>query len=318
MSDVNNPGLVSVANEVYGNPDPNGGSELLIPLTPNDLTSVADQGFAPAGNGVDAHTFPTPSEVTVTQVPTGQRVLATFPPHATEVIVDDQVIGQGDWVYVDPLNPALGKKFVTPGEFLVVGPSTTIQTNLTEATQVVCTVTAVYDADNLWHAPSASTTRFLLVVAPPALNTYPVSIQGREIVFAEDTITTANQGAVRIITGFQPTYIVINKEDPTDETTPSLADPVIGDTFVLDVQREGAQDIVQVTTDAINVIILPPPPNFVPNPGQALINQGTVDISTGLQPGKPIVTSGTQVPTAITVEVANQATSVGLPTNIFI
>lgn len=318
MSDVNNPGQVRVEDEVYGNPDPNGGSELLIPETPDDLTAVADQGFPRSDNDVLASTFPTPSEVTVTQVPTGQDVLVTTDPNATEVMVDEQVIGQGTWVYVDPLNPALGKKFVTPGEFLVVGPSTTVQTNLTETTEVLCTITAVYDADNLWSAPSATTTRFLLVVAPPELNTYPVSLLGREVIFDEATTTVANREAVRAITNYQPTFIVINKADPDDETVPSLADPVVGDTFWLDVEREGAQDLIQEVPDTINVVIQPPPPSFVPNPSQSLVNEGTVNIALLPQPGQPIITSGTPAPTATTVQVADQATTVGLPTNVFV
>jgi hypothetical protein len=318
MSDVNNPGQVSVEEETYGNPNPNGGSGLLFPETPDDVTPIADQGYPPAANGVDSSTFPTPTDVTITQVPTDGQVLVTNEPDATEVIVDEQVIGQGTWVYVDPLNPALGKKFVTPGEFLVVGPASTVQTNLSETTQVLCTVTAVYDADNLWNAPTASTTRFALVVAPPSLNSYPISILGREIVFDSATITTADRDAVRVITGYKTNYIVIDKEDPEDETVPLLADPVVGDTFWLDVEREGSQDIIQHSDAPTNVYISPAPPSFVPNPSQALINAGNVDISTGPQPGQPIITSGTSAPTAITVQVADQATSVGLPTNVFI
>jgi hypothetical protein len=46
-------------------------------------------------------------------------------------------------------------------------------------------------------------------------------------------------------------------------------------------------------------------------------SKGPIEISTGPQPGKPIITGGVQVPTATTVNVADQATSVGLPVNVY-
>jgi hypothetical protein len=328
-SDVNNPGQVSVEDEVYGNPDPNSEQALHVPEQLDVLTEVGEQGYPRPGNDVTAKVFPTPTEVNVTQVPTGQTVQATFVPPADNVIVDDQVIGQGVWVYVDPLNPAAGKKFVAPSEFIVVGPGQSIQTNSSEETTVLCTITAVYDADNLWYPVTINTTRLLLVVSPPALTSYPISILGRQIVFADDTLTGPEAGAVRIITGYSTNYIVVDNNNPADPNVPLLIMPLPlppgafvapqpGDTFLLDVQRQGAQDISQTGPAAINVVILPPPPTFIPNPGQALDNEGTIDVSTGPQPGKPIITSGTQVPTAINVNVADQATSVGLPTNVFV
>ena len=332
MSDVNNPGQVSVEGEVYGNPNPNGVPALLVPEQLDDLTDVSDQGYSPATNGVDSTTFPIPAEVVVTQVPTGQAVPATFPPKATEINVDDQVLGQGVWVYVDPLNPSAGKRFVPPGEFLVVGPDQSIQTNASEATTVLCTITAVYDADNLWQYATYLTTRFLLVVGPPALTSYPISILGRQIIFADDTLTSEIAGAVRIITGYSTNYLVVDNSNPNDPNVPSLVVevappppppgvfvfPQVGDTFQLDVQRQGSEDISRTGQPPANVVILPPPPAFVPNQDQALINAGTVDVSLGPQPNKPIITSGTSAPTAIDVNVADQATAVGLPVNVFV
>jgi hypothetical protein len=322
MSDVNNPGQVSVEGETYGNPDPNNGDVLLVPEQLDALTDVGEQGYPRASNDVDATTFPTPSEVAVTQVPTGGVVQSTVVPPAVEVNVDESVLGQGVWVPVDPMDPSAGKRFVTPGEFLVVGPDQSIQTNNSKATTVLRTITAVYDADNPWNAPTPTTTRFMLVVGQPTLTNYPISILGRQIVFADDTITVGDQGAVRNITGFSTNYVVVNSDNPNDQVVPSLINtdaptgPQIGDTFTLDVQRQGAEDISRESLPTINVVISPPPLVDVPNPGQALNNRGTIDVSTGPQPGQPIITSGTPTPTAINVQVADQATSVGLPVNV--
>jgi hypothetical protein len=324
MSDVNNPGQVSVEGEVYGNPNPNGGTVTLTPEELAALTQAANQGYPPAVNGVDSTTFPTPVEVTISQVPTGQRVLAYYEPNATEVNVDEQVLGQGVWVLVDPLNPALGKRFVPPGEFLVVDSQTTIQTNESVATTVLCTITGVFDAGNLWNAPTVDTLRLLLTVSAPALTSYLVSVLGREITFSEDTLTPDIGGAVRTITGFGRNFLAINVNNPNDSEVPSLITlpgpvmPAVGDTFWLNVQREGAQAVSQDVTTPIEVVILPQPPAFVPNAGQSLVNDGTFEIALGRQPNLPIITSGTQVPTAITVQVADQSSVNGLPKNVFI
>lgn len=334
MADTNNPGQVSVADEVYGNPDPNGGSVLHVPEQDDALTDAGVQGYPPAANGVGAQVFPTPAEVAITQVPTGLKVKAYYAPNATEVIVDEQVIGQGVWVPVDPLNPAAGKRFVAPGEFLVVGPDQSIQTNDSAATTILYTITAVYDADNLYHAPTPTTTRFMLVVnttLQPPLTSWPVSILGRQIVFADDTLTPEIAGAVRRITAFSTNFVVVDSSNPEDTDTPELviltnpppppappiyAYPQAGDTFFVDVQREGAQDISRVNDAPAEIVVLPPPPTFTPNPGQALGSEGTIDVALVPQPGKPIITSGTPAPTAINVQVADQATSVGLPVNV--
>jgi hypothetical protein len=327
MSDVNNPGQVSVEGEVYGNPNPNGGNVQSVPQQLDVLTDAGKQGYPPATNGVDAAVFPTPAEVAVTQVPTGQRVQAFYAPQAAQVVVDDQVIGQGVWVYVDPLNPAAGKRFLPPGEFLVVGPDQSIQTNESEATTVLCEIIAVYDADNLWNPATATTTRFMLVVAPPALSSYPISILGRQIIFADDTLTPQDAGAVRFITGFSTNYVVVDNSNPADSNVPSLVVevspgvfvfPAVGDKFLLDVQRQGAQDISRTGQPPINILIAPPPPEFKPNPGQELGSEGTIDVALVPQPNKPIITSGTAAPTAINVNVADQDAVVGLPVNVMI
>ena len=318
MSDVTNPGVVNVADEVLENPDPNNSLRLHMPEQDDHLVDADAQGYPRAENDVDATVFPTPAEVKITQVPTGQKVLAHYTPDAEEVIVDDQVIGQGSWVYVDPTNPALGKRFVPPGDFLVVGPADTIQTNSSETTTILCTVVNVYDADNLWNPPGAQTTRLLISIAPPSLTGLPISILGRNITFTPDTLTAQDQEAVRSITGYGVNYVTVNIENLSDQTVPTLTAPVTGDTFTIETQRQGSQGISNTNNGTIDVTIAPAPPAFLPNPGQALNNKGNVNVTVGPQPGQIIITGGIQVPTAINVNVADQATVVGMPTNVFI
>lgn len=320
-SDVTNPGLVNVVEEVLGNPDPNGGSGLLVPEQDDVLTPVGDQGFPPAANGVDAEVFPTPGQVIVTGVPGNADVLSVPVPPAGNFNVDDQVIGQGVWVYVDPLDPAAGKKFVSPADFIVTGPAESFQTNTTEATIIGFTVTGVLDADT-YAAPTANTTRYLLVVNPPnpSLTSFPVTMLGRQIVFDDDTITAADQGAARTITGFGGNYLVVNRDDDGSVNgngdRPVLVEPQVGDAFTIDVQRQGSEQVNTTGSPTAEVFIAPPPPTFVPSPAQAQNNLGTVNVSTGAQPKLPPVTSGVGAPTATNVFVADQATSVGLPVNV--
>jgi hypothetical protein len=319
MSDTNNPGLVSVADEVLDNPDPNGGDRLLVPEQDDVLTAVGDQGYPPAANGVDASVFPTPAEVVVTGLPGNHGTQSVPVPPAVNVIVDDQVIGQGNWVYVDPLNPAAGRRFVSPADFIVTGPAESFQTNNTEATTVGFTVTSVLDA-NTYAAPTSATTRYMLVVNPPnpVLTAFPVTMLGRQVVFADDTLTAGDQGAARIITGFGANFVVVNQADDSvsNGDVPVLAQPQAGDTFTIDTQRQGSEQVNTTSSPTVDVIILPPPPTFVPNPAQSQGSLGTLNVSTGPQPVPPPVTSGTRVPTATNVFVADQATSVGLPVNV--
>lgn len=314
--DVNNPGLVSVAEQAYGNPNPNGGSVQIVPEQEGVLVQAGAQGYPPAANGVTAQVFPTPATVVVTETLPVPRSNAVYVPDVVEVPVDEQVLGQGVWQPVDPGNPAAGKKFVSPSEFTVIGPRESFQTNFSEAVQVLCTVLAVYDADNLWTLAGASTTRYLLVVGPPALTSYPVTMLGREIVFADDTTTANDQGASRIITGFGTNYIVINRDDPSDQEVPSLELPVAGDTFLLDVQRQGSEQVNTEGAAAAEVIVQPAPPEFVANPSQSLNDEGDIYVTTGPQPNAPIITSGVPAPTAINVNVADQPTAIGLPRNV--
>ena len=323
--DVTNPGITNVANQVYGNPNPNGGTVLLTPEEQDALTAAAAQGYPPAVNGVDGVTFPTPTEIIVTGDPSVPTTLSSVVPPALDVNVDEQVLGQGTWQPVDPNQPNGFKQFVTPGEFTVVGPAESIQTNASEATQVLCTVLFVFDADSLWNAASATTTRYLLMLAPPLLTSYPISILGRQVTFADDTTTTDNQGANRIVTGYSTNYIVIDQTDPNtsdDGTVPVMVPPVTGDTLWLDVQRNGSEQVNFDTGITQEVFILPNPDVNVPFPSQAKLVQGGfnggVNSSTGPQPNQPIITSGVQVPTAINVEVIKQATTVGLPVNVYI
>ena len=98
--DVTNPGLVNVVDQVVGNPDPNGGTVLLVPEQLDFLTDADAQGYPPAENGVDATVFPTPTDVTVTELPTVPTTGSEFVPPAEEVDVQDQ-----DLELPDPSRP---------------------------------------------------------------------------------------------------------------------------------------------------------------------------------------------------------------------
>lgn len=316
--DVTNPGVVSVASETYGNPDPNGGTSQIIFQPATSTAEAADAGYPPAQNGVGSSVFPTPSEVDVDQLPVlPPDGVAALPP-VPNVYVDDQVIGQGTWQDAEPGNPAAGKNFVTPADFVVVGPAESFQTNTTEVDEVTLTVTAVYDADNLYHAPTVNTTRYYLVVGAPALTSYPVSLLERQLVFADDTLTAADAGAARIITGYGTNYLVIDRSDPTVDNgnVATLATPQVGDTLLLDVSREGSEQVNTTSLPVANVIVSQVP-YLTPSVPQSIAGGGTTNQSTGPQPVLPPLTSGVQVPTAITTNVIDQPPPT-MPANVFV
>lgn len=243
--DVTNPGLVSVEAETYGDPDPNGGTATWRPRQSGELEDVVEDSYPRAAGDVQSSVFPTPADVVVGgDAPVG-NVVSSPVPDATNVDVAAQDLGHGTWVPVDPLDPAAGKRFVTPAEFVVVGPAESFQTNASEAVLVAVTVTAVYDADSLYDPPGPSTTRYMLVTAPPSLTSYPVSLLGRDLAFAEDTTTAANRGAVRPITSYAGNFVVVDRNDPDEAngTVPQLSTPAVGDTFVVDVRRRGPEQV---------------------------------------------------------------------------
>ena len=316
--DVTNPGLTSVAGEVYGNPDPNGGQARWTPRELDLLTDPADAGYPPAANGVDASTFPTPDEVFITQLLSLPPVSVVPVPPAPNFNVADQCLGQGSMLPVDPANLSAGYQFVETADYIVVGPAESFQTNATELDLVEVTITAVLDADLLPTPAGPTTTRYYLVLAPPSLTSYPVSMLGRLIEFADDTLTVSDQGASRAITNYGSNFVVINREDPAESNggIPLMVTPQAGDVFLLDVNRQGSEQ-VNTIGGSIDVTIFPPPPVNIPLPGQALGNQGTIDISTGTQPGAPTIESGVPAPTAINVSVPDQSAVIGLPQNVY-
>jgi len=316
--DVTNPGVVNVASETYGNPDPNGGTARWRPRELDLLTQAAGEAFpVPPGAGAAAVVFPTPSEVDVDLVPYLFPVSSSPRPYATEFNVDEQQLGQGQMVPADPGNPSAGSVFRGPADFIVVGPSESFQTNAIDEI-VSFTILAVYDADNLYQPAGANTLRYYLVVStPPSLTSYPVSLLGRQVTFAGD-VTPANEGAARNIQNYGSNFIVVNRDDQSisNGDVPSMSPPVVGDTFELAVNRQGSE---QINTEGgtTNIFISPPPPVDLPFPPQADLSQGTVDISTELPPGTTIITSGTPAPTARNVNVSDQSAVVGLPQNVF-
>ena len=143
---------------------------------------------------------------------------------------------------------------------------------------------------------------------------------GRQITFGD---TAANPDVSRNITGYTSAWIVIDKSEPSNIDDPILqSDPAPGDTFTLDTQRQGSEVITSGTGIVQDVTLLPIPaasPPAVPYTADTFPQgQAVVAVSTGQQPGQPIITSGVQVPTAINVNVADQPPiGVGLPPNVF-
>lgn len=161
-------------------------------------------------------------------------------------------------------------------------------------------------------------TRYQLTVAPPDLSSFGVSMLGRPIVFDDAIFTVVNEGASRSITGYGANFVVINRSDDADLLVPYMDDPQAGDTFTLDVQRQGSEVISRDTGTTEDVTILPPPQVDVPTGIPSAPSQGNVEVSTGPQPGEPIITSGVNVPTAITVNIADQdLVGPGLPKDVF-
>jgi len=317
--DVTNPGLVSVAAETYGNPDPNGGTSSPTPLDPKELTAAADEGYPlPPRAGVTSNVFRTPDEITVDELPETPPSSSVIVPPATEIFVDEQQLGQGGMIPADPGNPAAGSVFRGPADFIVVGPAESFQTNVVGEDIVEVTVTIVLDADHLPSAAGPTTTRYYLVVAtPPSLTSYPVSLLGRQVVFNGD-VTLPDEGAARPIQNYGANFVVVARDDstPSNGNVPTMTTPAPGDTFQLNVNRQGSE---QVNTEGgtTDVTIFPPPPPFEagdPQDGGTLVDAFP---STELPPGTTVITSGVDVPTATNVYVADQSSVVGLPTNVF-
>jgi hypothetical protein len=167
------------------------------------------------------------------------------------------------------------------------------------------------------------TSVFRLGVAPADLQSFGVTMIGREITFGKAIITVPNRGASRLIDGCGPGFVTIDKTDFSDPRAPVLADPVPGDVFTLSVQRQGPEATAETFGSTEDVTIFPAPIAGAANHGlppviPGMPSRGPIEISTGPQPGRPIITGGVQVPTATTVNVADQATSVGLPANVYV
>lgn len=319
MADVTNPGLVDVVEETYGNPDPNGGTAKYRPRELDRLTDVADEGYPPpAGDGALSSVFPTPAEIYPDEqaVPV-PPVLFNYPPRAPTINVADQSIGQGSMQPVDPGNLSAGYQFIEPADFIVVGPAESFQTNAVDEVEVSATIVSVLDADHLPAPATVATTRYYLIMAPPDLTSYPVSLLGRQVIFADDTLTTQDAGASRNITFYSRNFLVIDRDDPLDPNVPTLTKPAPGDVLFFDVNRQGSEQ-VNTGGGTIDVFIQPPPPVNVPFRFPTFGSLGTVNISTDPQPGRPTIGSGVVVPTARNVQVPDECQVVGLPKNVFV
>ena len=171
--------------------------------------------------------------------------------------------------------------------------------------------------------PSSPTTRYKMFVAPQDLQSFGVSMLGREITFDKTILQIPNRGASRLISFYSNDYVVIDQAEFSDQLVPVLQPPLPGDTFSLSVQRQGGEVTTESLGTSQDVTIAPSPLIGVPDYGvpptiPSMPSRGPIEISTGPQPGAPIITGGVQVPTATNVNVADQATSVGLPANVYI
>ena len=174
-----------------------------------------------------------------------------------------------------------------------------------------------------FQSPSFPTTRYKMFVTPQDLMSFGVSMLGREITFDKTILQIPNRGASRFISFYGNDYVVIDQTEFSDPLVPVLHTPFPGDTFSLSVQRQGGEVTTENLGTSQDVTIAPSPLINVPNFGippviPSMPSKGPIEISTGPQPGAPIITGGVQVPTAINVNVADQATSVGLPTNVYV
>ena len=174
-----------------------------------------------------------------------------------------------------------------------------------------------------FQPPSFPTTRYKMFVTPQDLMSFGVSMLGREITFDKTILQIPNRGASRFISFYGNDYVVIDQTEFSDPLVPVLHTPFPGDTFSLSVQRQGGEVTTENLGTSQDVTIAPSPLINVPNFGippviPSMPSKGPIEISTGPQPGAPIITGGVQVPTAINVNVADQATSVGLPTNVYV
>lgn len=299
MTDVTNPRQVTVEDEVYANPDPNGGTAQATPRQVDKLVPVANQSRGPAANDVEASVFPTPVEASAdAPVFTPPVPSSVVPPAPNVVVADQNLVG------------------ASVADFIVVGPAESFQTNATTEDLVTLTVTGVYDADALPSAPSATTTRYYLLVAtPPLLTSYPVSLLGRQVIFTSGV----DEDAARFITGYGSAFLVVNRDDLTQDNggVPTLDAPSPGDTLSIDVARLGSEQ-VNTSGSTVDVVVAPPPQPFLGSPQQGILGGGTTSVSTGLPPGTTIVSSGVQVPTARNVDVSDECQVVGLPTNVYV
>lgn len=227
----------------------------------------------------------------------------------------------GNWAaYTFDLNVAYASSYAgtwTCYTFNVTAPWSVTATGTFSSYTFQVLGTYAGSASGTWTYQPASyfTTRYRLGVSPADLRSFGISLVGRELVFDDDTLTVADQGASRLVTAFGGDSVVVSKQDLSDGDVPVMITPQAGDTFTIFVQREGSEVFTEDTGQSVDVTISPPPPAFVPNAPQA---EQVVDVVVAPLPGNPIVSSGVGVPTARTVNVADQSTSVGLPVNVYV
>jgi len=304
------------------------GQGVWLPIDPLDPGGekrfVPPSEFIVAGPGPSIQTNFTEEEVreyTVTGVLDANTLLPPVPSFAFGTFTSVADAGGGFSTFTSPTPLPAG---VVNGSIVIIYNSAADY----NGAWVISNITAnTFDLEITWAGDSTGdwmlfimpvVPRYLLIVDPADLTSFPVSLLGREIVFGELIgLSEPNSGATRRITGIGANFVAIDSVDPTD-SVPTLVTPQINDTFTLDVQRNGPEVVSFDMDPTEEVTIFPDPPAFIASPDQALLNQGNVEVSTGPQPGEPIITSGENVPASITVNVSDQVTTVGLPKNVFI
>ena len=314
--DVTNPGLVNVADQTYGTPNLSVNSQA-IPQNNGVPTPINDQTEPPAPFDANSILNATPSQSNIAEQ-TGIPLPLALPLRPGDVAV------QATDVFVqDTPAPAEGVD-----EFVVTEVGS-IQINSSRQTIESLVISFVRDADT--YAPPnppnpplpapqlVQATRYLLYVNTSIIDlaSFGISLIGREILFTDGP----NEGASRIITNYSGNFIAIDRTDESDLTMPILVDPVIGQGFDLDVNRQNSEVFSDTFATPVDVTILPSSISLLPLAGfnvEEFVSQPDVNVSL-VPPAEPVITSGEDGPPIQgTYQIADQESVYGIPLNFFI
>ncbi len=291
--DVFDPGLINIEDQGYPPPLPDAQA---LPVNLGDL--IPGFEFAPPIVPAGSQANPTPTNTDVAQqmgVP-----LSLSMGVATPATPNIDVGAQND--------------VRLPVADITVTESGNFQTNETNSF-ITLTVSAVVDADT-GGAPTGSTTRYRVTIAPAVLASLGLSISGRQVVFSGN-VTAAITGFVRTVSAFGSNSLIMLVTEYGQSFNTTTPTPQVGDTMIIPTDRQGAQTIYDFQASPLNVYLtqLPPPiaqtlpalpgsfsGNFLP--GNGVIN--------------PYLGSGVLAPPFIgNFQIANQTYSQGQPTDVY-